>query len=68
MFCRHIDVHFCQNSIKLRHFKKTSKYYEFRFLRFLSPSVYNLITVRGNSTKLHAFVKHIKTTCHAQDP
>ena len=30
--------------------------------------LYNLITVIDISTKLHTFVKHIKTTCHAQEP
>ena len=30
--------------------------------------LYNLITVRDISTKLHTFVKHIQTTCHAQEP
>ena len=30
--------------------------------------LFNLITVRGISTKLHTFVKHIQTTCHAQEP
>ena len=34
---------------------------------FLCP-LYNLITVRGISTKLHTFDKHIKKTCHAQEP
>ena len=45
----------------------------------LSPSVcptqnrvrstlYNLITVRDISTKLHTLVKHIQTTCRAQEP
>ena len=29
--------------------------------------LYNLITVRGIPTKLHTFVKHIKTMCHAQE-
>ena len=29
---------------------------------------YNLITVTDISTKLHTFVKHIETTCHAQEP
>ena len=29
---------------------------------------YNLITIRGISTKLHTLVKHIKLTCHAQKP
>ena len=28
----------------------------------------NLITVRYISTKLRTFVKHIQTTCHAQEP
>ena len=30
--------------------------------------LYNLITVTYISTKLHTFVKHIETTCHAQEP
>ena len=30
--------------------------------------LYNLKTVRDSSTKLHTFVKHIQTTCHAQEP
>ena len=29
--------------------------------------LYILITVRGISRKLHTFVKHIKTMCHAQE-
>ena len=29
---------------------------------------YNLITVTDILTKLHTFVKHIETTCHAQEP
>ena len=33
-----------------------------------SCTVYNLITVTDISTKLHTFVKHIKTTYHAQEP
>ena len=33
-----------------------------------SCPLYNLITVRDISTKLHTFVKHIQTTCHAQEP
>ena len=33
-----------------------------------SCPLYNLITIRGISTKLHTFVKHIQTTCHAQEP
>ena len=32
-----------------------------------SCSLYNLITVRDILMKLHTFVKHIQTTCHAQD-
>ena len=28
---------------------------------------YNLITVRDISAKLHTFVKHFQTTCHAQE-
>ena len=31
-----------------------------------SCPLYNLITVRDISTKLHTFVKHIQTKCHAQ--
>ena len=34
----------------------------------ISCQLDNLITVRGISTKLHTFVKHIQTTCHAQVP
>ena len=30
--------------------------------------LYNLITVTDISMKLHTFVKHIETTCHAQVP
>ena len=30
--------------------------------------LYNLITVTDISTKLHTFVKHIETRCHAQEP
>ena len=30
--------------------------------------LYNLITVRDISTKLHTFVKHIQMTCYAQEP
>ena len=33
-----------------------------------SCPLYNLITVTDISTKLHTFVKHIETTCHAQEP
>ena len=33
-----------------------------------SCPLYNLITVRDISTKLHTFVKHIQTPCHAQEP
>ena len=33
-----------------------------------SCRLYNLKTVRDISTKLHTFVKHIQTTCHAQEP
>ena len=33
----------------------------------ISCPLYNLITVRGISTKLHAFVKHIQAMCHAQE-
>ena len=33
-----------------------------------NPVRSNLITVRDISTKLHTFVKHIQTTCHAQGP
>ena len=33
-----------------------------------SCPLYNLITVTDISTKLHTFVKHIRTTCHAQEP
>ena len=33
-----------------------------------SCPLYNLITVTDISTKLHTFVKHIKTMCHAQEP
>ena len=34
----------------------------------ISCPLYNLITVRGISTKLNTFVKYIQTTCHAQEP
>ena len=34
----------------------------------ISCPLYNLITVKGISTKLHTFVMHIQTTCHAQKP
>ena len=30
--------------------------------------LYNLITVTDISMKLHTFVKHIETMCHAQEP
>ena len=30
--------------------------------------LYNLITIRDISAKLHIFVKHIQTMCHAQEP
>ena len=30
--------------------------------------LYNLVTVRDISTKLHIFVKHIQTMCHAPEP
>ena len=30
--------------------------------------LYNLITVRSISRKLNTLVKHIQTTCHAQEP
>ena len=30
--------------------------------------LYNLITVRGISTKLYTIVKHVQMTCHAQEP
>ena len=33
-----------------------------------SCPLYNLITVTDILTKLHTFVKHIETTCHAQEP
>ena len=33
-----------------------------------SCPLHNLITVTDISTKLHTFVKHIETTCHAQEP
>ena len=33
-----------------------------------SCPLYNLINVTDISMKLHSFVKHIKTTCHAQEP
>ena len=33
-----------------------------------SCPLYNLITVRDIPTELHTFVKHIQTTCHAQEP
>ena len=33
-----------------------------------SCPLYNLITVTDISTKQHTFVKHIETTCHAQEP
>ena len=33
-----------------------------------SCPLYNLITVTDISTKLHTFVKHIETMCHAQEP
>ena len=33
-----------------------------------SCPLYNLITVRDISTKLHTLVKHIQTTCHANEP
>ena len=33
-----------------------------------SCPLYNLITVRCISTKLHTFVKHIQMTCYAQEP
>ena len=33
-----------------------------------SCPLYNLITVTDISMKLHTFVKHIETTCHAQEP
>ena len=33
-----------------------------------SCQLYNLITVTDISMKLHTFVKHIETTCHAQEP
>ena len=32
-----------------------------------SCPLYNLITVTDISMKLHTFVKHIDTTCHAQE-
>ena len=37
-------------------------------VRHKSCPLYNLITVTDISTKLHTFVKHIETTCHAQEP
>ena len=33
-----------------------------------SCPLYNLITVTDISTSLHTFVKHIETTCRAQEP
>ena len=33
-----------------------------------SCPLYNLITITDISTKLHTFVNHIETTCHAQEP
>ena len=33
-----------------------------------SCPLYNLITVTDISTKLHTFVKHIESKCHAQEP
>ena len=33
-----------------------------------SCPLYNLITVTDISNKLHTFVKHIETMCHAQEP
>ena len=33
-----------------------------------SCPLYNLKTVSDISTKFHTFVRHIQTTCHAQDP
>ena len=33
-----------------------------------SCPLYNLITVTDISKKLHTFVKHIETPCHAQEP
>ena len=33
-----------------------------------SCPLYNLITVTDISMKLHTFVKHIETKCHAQEP
>ena len=33
-----------------------------------SCPLYNFKTVTDISTKLHTFVKHIETTCHAQEP
>ena len=32
-----------------------------------SCPLYNLITIRDISTKLHTFVKHIEAICHAQE-
>ena len=37
-------------------------------VRHKSCPLYNLITLTDISTKLHTFVKHIETTCHAQEP
>ena len=37
-------------------------------VRHKSFPLYNLITVTDISMKLHTFVKHIETTCHAQEP
>ena len=34
----------------------------------ISCLLFNLITVRGFSMKLHTFVKHIQTMCLAQEP
>ena len=34
----------------------------------ISCPLYNLIAVIGISTELNTFIKHIQTTCHAQEP
>ena len=43
-------------------------YFPLMICNVISCKLYYLITARGISTKLRTFVKHIWTTCHAQEP
>ena len=75
--CKFIVIHYCHF---LTHSDDVSctrtitllwifwSYFPLIICNAIACPLYNLILVRGISTKLHKFVKQIQTTCRAQEP